>query len=134
MSSIRSKLITVAAIGAAATGGATIANAATSSPASTTPKAASSGSQPAQPPIRRNPSEGGHRANGKTETLLNGDTAAKVKAAALAKVSGTLERVETDADHGSPYEAHIKKTDGTEVEVLVDGNFIVTATNTMGHR
>lgn len=57
-----------------------------------------------------------------------------MKASALAKVSGTLERVETDADHGSPYEAHIKKTDGTEVEVLVDGNFNVTATNTMGHR
>ena len=43
--------------------------------------------------------------------------------AALKKVSGTLERTETDVDHGSPYEAHIRKSDGSEVEVLVNENF-----------
>jgi uncharacterized membrane protein YkoI len=58
-----------------------------------------------------------------------------VKAAALAKVSGgTIERVETDADHGSPYEAHVRKADGTELEVLVNKDFQVTAVNTMQHR
>ena len=73
--------------------------------------------------------------NGQRETLLTGDTAAEVKAAALAKVSGgTVERVETDADHGSPYEAHVRKADGTELEVLVDKDFQVTAVNTMQHR
>ena len=129
-SSIRSKLTTVAAIAAAAVGGATIANAATSTSSSTTTTAASTAATAQQP--MRDPSQGGHEANGKTETLLTGDTAAKVKAAALAKVSGTVERVETDADHGSPYEAHVRKADGSEVEVLVNGDFEVTAVNTMG--
>jgi uncharacterized membrane protein YkoI len=64
-----------------------------------------------------------------------GDAADKVKAAALAKVpGGTVLRVETDADHGSPYEAHVRKADGTEVEVLVDKDFNVTAVNEMGRR
>ena len=67
------------------------------------------------------------------ETALTGTTAAKVKAAALAKVSGgTVERVETDVDHGSPYEAHVRKADGTQLEVLVNERFQVTAVNTMG--
>jgi uncharacterized membrane protein YkoI len=77
---------------------------------------------------------GGHMANGKTETLLTGDTAAKVEAAAKAKVPGaTIERVETDADTGSPYEAHMRKADGSEVIVYVNSSFDVTGTGTMGH-
>ena len=73
-------------------------------------------------------------ANGKTEQALSAADAAKVKAAALAKVpGGTLERVETDVDHGSPFEAHIRKADSTELEVLVNKDFQVTAVNTMGH-
>ena len=64
----------------------------------------------------------------------SGDVAQKVRDAALAKVSGgTIERVETDADHGSPYEAHVRRTDGTELEVLVNKDFAVTAVNTMQH-
>lgn len=64
-----------------------------------------------------------------------GAGAAKVRAAALAKVAGgTIERVETDADHGSPYEAHVRKSDGTELEVLVNKSFQVTAVNDMQHR
>jgi hypothetical protein len=56
-----------------------------------------------------------------------------VKAAALAKVSGgTVIRTETDVDHGSPYEAHVRKSDGSEVEVLVNKDFQVTAVNDMG--
>jgi hypothetical protein len=47
---------------------------------------------------------------------------------------GTIERVETDTDHGSPYEAHVRKSDGTELEVLVNKSFQVTAVNAMGHR
>jgi len=133
MLSVRSKLVTGAAIGAAAIGGAAIANAATSgtSPSSsatttTTPQ------QNAPPP--RDPSKGGHTVNGKTETLLTGDTAAKISAAALAKVSGTVERVETNVDSSAPYEAHNRKSDGTEVEVQVNKDFTVAAVNTMGHR
>lgn len=133
MPDIRTKLITAAAIGAAAVGGGAIANAAGST--TTTPSASSSapsGSQPSAPQ-RPDPSKGGHQANGKTETLLTGDTAAKVRAAALAKVSGTVERVETNVDSSAPYEAHIKKSDGTEVEVQVNSDYTVAAVNTMGH-
>jgi len=73
-------------------------------------------------------------ANGQREQPLNGDVATKVRAAALAKVDGgTIERVETDADHGSPYEAHVRKSDGTELEVLVNKSFEVTAVNEMQH-
>ena len=55
--------------------------------------------------------------NGPGETLLTGTTAEKVKAAALAAVpGGTIIRVETDSE-GSPYEAHVTKTDGTQVTV-----------------
>jgi hypothetical protein len=80
------------------------------------------------------PSRGGHiGANGVREKLLTGDVAAKVRQAALDKVGGgTVERVETDADQGSPYEAHIRRSDGTELEVLVNKGFSVTAVNTMG--
>jgi hypothetical protein len=129
-SSIRTKLTAAAAIAAAALGGSVVANAATNT--STTP----SGAAPAQqaPPAQRDPSMGGHMANGKTETLLTGDTAAKVEAAAKAKVPGaTIERVETDADTGSPYEAHMRKADGSEVIVYVNSSFDVTGTGTMGH-
>jgi uncharacterized membrane protein YkoI len=82
----------------------------------------------------------GHRGHGgpggrPDEKPLTGDTAAKVKAAALDKVSGgTVERVSTDADDGSPYEAHVRKSDGTEVEVLVNKDFEVTAVDEMHHR
>jgi uncharacterized membrane protein YkoI len=74
-------------------------------------------------------------ANGQREQPLSGETASKVKAAAEAKVSGgTVERVETDVDHGSPYEAHVRKADGTELEVLVNKDFQVTAVNEMHRR
>ena len=74
------------------------------------------------------PAKGGHvGSNGVTEVLLTGDTAEKVKAAALAAVAdGTVQRVENDAE-GSPYEAHMTKADGSHVTVKVDGNFSVTS-------
>ena len=72
--------------------------------------------------------------DGQRERALSGDVAAKVRATALAKVDGgTIERVETDADHGSPYEAHVRKSDGSELEVLVNKSFEVTAVNDMQH-
>jgi hypothetical protein len=66
--------------------------------------------------------------HGPGETLLTDGTADKVKAAALAEVpGGTIIRVETDSD-GSPYEAHVRKSDGTIVTVKVDKDFNVTST------
>jgi hypothetical protein len=134
MTSIRSKLVTVAAVGAVAISGAAIATAATSGTTSTTP------TTPAPPPRNgvpgppHDPSKGGHTLNGKMETLLTGDVEAKVRAAALAKVPGTVERVETNVDSSAPYEAHIVKSDGTEVEVQVNSDYTVSAVNTMGGR
>ena len=89
---------------------------------------------PAPPDRNFDPSKGGHVGPNGTETLLSGDVATKVRQAALDKVGGgTVERVETDADHGSPYEAHIRRSDGTELEVLVNKDFSVTAVNEMQH-
>jgi len=63
------------------------------------------------------------------ETLLTGTTAAKVKAAALKAVpGGTIIRVETDSE-GSPYEAHMRKADGSMVTVKIDKSFKVTSIN-----
>jgi hypothetical protein len=59
------------------------------------------------------------------EHLLTGDTATKVRAAALAKYPGaTVLRVETDSD--GVYEAHLTTTDGKRVTVEVDKSFKVT--------
>jgi uncharacterized membrane protein YkoI len=126
----RKTVVMIAALGALALGGSAIAGAAQNG--SSTSSSTASASQ-GQPPGGGRPA-GPHRANGKTERPLTGDTAAKVKAAALKKVpGGTVERVETDADHGSPYEAHVTKSDGTQLEVLVNKAFEVTAVNTMQH-
>jgi hypothetical protein len=126
--------MTLAALGALALGGSALAGAATKSSSSTSSaSSASTAAQTAQPPGGGGAAGGHVGANGRTETLLTGDTAAKVEAAALARVSGgTIERVETDVDHGSPYEAHVRKADGTSVEVLVTEAFQVTAVNAMG--
>jgi hypothetical protein len=59
------------------------------------------------------------------EQLLTGDTATKVRAAALAKYPGaTVLRVETDSD--GVYEAHLTTSDGRRVTVEVDKAFKVT--------
>jgi uncharacterized membrane protein YkoI len=81
---------------------------------------------------------GGHRGGpGPGETPLTGDNATKATAAAEKAVEGgTVIRVETDAD--GVYEAHVRKSDGTEVEVKMDKDFNVTAVEEFqgrgGHR
>src|SRR3954447_4051618 len=67
------------------------------------------------------------------ETALTGTTAAKVRAAALAKYPGaSIERVETDAD--GVYEAHLTTTAGDDLIVQVDESFTITGTETgRGH-
>jgi hypothetical protein len=87
------------------------------------------------------PNGGGHRGGGNPdesksqrpdEQLLTGDTASKVRAAALAKYPGaTVLRVETDSD--GVYEAHLETTDGQRVTVEVDKAFKVTGEEA-GHR
>src|SRR3954453_18145637 len=73
---------------------------------------------------------GHHGGSGNGETALTGDALAKAKAAALAKVAGTVERAttETDGDNAAAaYEVHVTKADGTESEVILDKAFAVLA-------
>lgn len=59
------------------------------------------------------------------ETLLTGETATRVEAAALAEYPGaTILRVETDSD--GVYEAHLVTADGERVTVEVGEDFTVT--------
>ena len=101
--------------------GSQVANAASSSPTSNASTSAGSAATNAgvDPTTMR---------HGPGETLLTDGTASKVKAAALAAVpGGTVIRVETDSA-GSPYEAHVQKSDGSIVTVKIDGSFKVTST------
>jgi hypothetical protein len=67
------------------------------------------------------------------ETLLTGDTAAKVRELALAKVpGGTIVRVETDADGHAAYEAHMTDSSGNPVTVYVDTSLSVVSVETGG--
>jgi hypothetical protein len=61
------------------------------------------------------------------ESLLTGDTAGTVRAAALAKYPGaTIQRVETDSD--GVYEAHLVTKAGDRVTVELGKDFVVTGT------
>jgi hypothetical protein len=65
------------------------------------------------------------------ETLLTGETASKVRAAAVAKEpNATVSRVETDADGHAAYEVHMVRSDGTPVTVYVDKQFEVVGVET----
>jgi len=104
--------------------GSMTANAATGSSTATNPPAAT-GTRPTNP----NPGDLS-KPQRSDEQLLTGDTAAKVKAAALAKYPGaTVQRVETDSD--GVYEAHVV-SGGKNLIVQVGKDFTVTGTQTMG--
>ena len=97
----------------------------TAAPATSTPAAAATGTAPTD---GHRGGGGPHQANGITETVLTGDAADKVTAAALKAVPGaTVDRVETDAD-GDTYEAHVTKADGTHATVKLDASYNVTKT------
>ncbi|MDP1849702.1 MAG: hypothetical protein Q8K79_18085 [Solirubrobacteraceae bacterium] len=102
----RKTLTAIATVSAFAAGGAALAGAATNGSSSSSPSA-----QRAQ------------------DTALTGDIADRVKAAALEKVPGaTVLRVEEGGPYATKYHAHVRKSDGTEVVVLVDAQFEATAT------
>jgi hypothetical protein len=118
----RSGVVALAVLGAIAVGASAIAGAASNSGTTGTTGSQQGGSgTTAQRP---DPATLSH---GPGETLLTDGNATKVKQAALDKVPGaTVLRVETDSQ-GSPYEAHLRKSDGSEVTVKVDKQFSVTA-------
>ena len=118
---VRSGVIALAVLGAIAVGASAIAGAASNSGTTGATGSQGSGGGTAQRP---DPATLSH---GPGETLLTDGTADKVKQAALNKVPGaTVIRVETDSE-GSPYEAHLQKSDGTEVTVKVNKQFEVTS-------
>ena len=108
--------VAAAASGSKSSSSTTAAAATTTTPSTTAPSAA-------QP--------WGHQRS--DETLLTGDTASKVTAAAQAKVpGGTIVRVETDADGNALYEAHMVDASGNPVTVYVDKDFGVVSVDTKG--
>jgi len=115
-------IVALAVLGAVAVGASAIAGAASNNGSSGASGA--TGTQAPQGGQRPDPAQMSH---GPGETLLTDGTASKVRQAALDKVPcATVIRVETDSD-GSPYEAHLQKSDGSEVTVKVDKNYSVTA-------
>jgi uncharacterized membrane protein YkoI len=109
----------VAAVAAFALGGAAVAQAVDNTSGSSTMN--NNGSAPAH--------SDGALPQRSDETVLTGDMASKVTAAAEAKVPGaTIERVETDADGHAAYEAHTVKSDGSRITVYVNKQFEVVGT------
>jgi uncharacterized membrane protein YkoI len=116
---VKNTALVVTSLAALALGGSAIAGAASNDNAAGT-DAATTQADDAQPQRQH-----GQRAD---EDLLTGDTASKVRAAALARVAGgTIERVETDADGHAAYEAHMTNADGGRVTVYVNEQFEVVS-------
>jgi uncharacterized membrane protein YkoI len=117
---LKNILLGVSALTALALGGAAIAGAASGNAPSDSSAAATTQSNAAP-----RQGLGPQRSD---ETLLSGDTAEKVTAAAKAELPGaTIERVETDADGHAKYEAHVQKADGSQATVYVNDNFEVVS-------
>ncbi len=124
---LRRVLVSGAVVVGAGLGAAGVASAATGS--STTPSASGSG---ATAPATVPPADGMAPAamtHGPDETLLTGSALAKATAAADAAVPGaTVIRAETNSSGASPYEVHMKKSDGTDVTVELGSGFGLVAT------
>jgi len=116
---VKNVLLIILSIAALALGGSAIAGAASGGGGSNS--SANNSSARPQAPAGLPPQR-------QDETLLTGDTAAKVREAALAKVSGgTVDRIETDADGHAAYEAHMTRSDGSRVTVYVNKAFEVVS-------
>ena len=108
---VKKSALTVAGLGALALGGAAVSGAADNG---TSSGSSSSGTRPPDMRPDREP--------------LSADAAAKVKAAALDKVSGaTVLRTEAGGPYSTPYHAHIRTSDGKRRVVFVNGDFEATA-------
>ena len=110
------------------------ANAATTSPspaATSGTTGGATGGSGATGPMPQHPTGDQSKPQRSDESLLTGDTAAKVTAAALATYpNATIQRVETDSD--GVYEAHVVTAAGDWVSVQVGKDFTVTGTQQPG--
>jgi hypothetical protein len=123
--------ITAAVVLGVAAGSYGIASAASGNGSTTTTPSTTAPSAPSTQSVPSAQQPWGHQRS--DETLLTGDTAAKVTQLAESKVpGGTLVRVETDADGNSAYEAHMVRSDGTPVTVYVDKDFNVVSVESGG--
>jgi hypothetical protein len=114
-------VLAAVALGAAAVGSAVTGNNSSGTSSNTTTAANQAPSPGRSPWLGSKPQHQG-------EQLLSGETAAKVRAAALAKVpGGTIQRVENDADGHAAYEAHMQRSDGSLVTVYVNQQFEVVS-------
>lgn len=105
----------IAVIAGAVGGGAVIGNAASSKSTTTT-------TAPTSPPARSFPAHG-TAAHEDAEKSVTGDAASKAQAAAVKAVgSGTAGAVTTDFT-GNGYEVTVTRSDGSSVEVHLDGSF-----------
>jgi len=129
---MRRALVATALVTGASLGAAGIASAATSStttPASgsastTAPTAGSQGTPPTG-----SAADPATLTHGPNETLLTGTDLQTATAAATAAVPGaTVVRAETNSSGASPYEVHMKKSDGTYVTVELNSSFGVITT------
>ena len=128
MKFVQKAMLSGALLGATIAGGAVGASVVGSAQAQTgSSSSSSSTTAPTDSGTAPDPSQGGHTANGITETVLTGDTATKVTAPAQAAVPGaTIDRVENDAE-GATYEAHMTKSDGSRVTVKINADFSVAS-------
>lgn len=97
-----------------------VANAATTTNSTTSTASSSTTNQVPQGP---------HQYNGNTETALTGDSLSKATSAAKTKYpNATVVRAETDVDGDGTYEIHMQNSDGSQVTVFLDSNYVVTTT------
>ena len=134
---LRRALVTGALVGGASLGAAGIASAATSptvTSSTATPASGSAGmTAPAagslRPPPAASAGDPAAMTHGPNETLLTGTDLQSATAAATAAVPGaTVIRAETNSSGASPYEVHMKKSDGSYVTVELNSSLGVITT------
>jgi uncharacterized membrane protein YkoI len=122
---VKNTALVVSSLAALALGGSAIAGAASDDNSASTSSSETATTQRDDDNDAR--PERSHRQRA-DEELLTGDTASKVRAAALARVpGGTIERLETDGDGHAAYEAHMTNADGDRVTVYVNAQFEVVS-------
>src|SRR5688500_14765718 len=116
---VKNGLLVVPAGAALALGGAAIAGAGDGNGASSNAAATGTNESERSSGLARQRSD---------EQVLSGDAAARVREAALGRISGgTIDRLETDADGHAQYEAHMRDAEGNRVTVYVNADFEVVS-------
>ena len=124
LSKVKQVGLGVAALSGAAVGGAAVAGAATSHPGAATAPAAPSDKPPPGMPNMPAPGTAAHEDH---EKAVTGEAATKAQAAAVKAVGGGTGGDVTTDYFGDGYEVTVTKSDGSKVEIHLDGSFDVMA-------